>query len=221
MSRRGVPTTRAGRDVAPFQASCPGREGVKGRRPRPGGEGRERASSRRPDALLASPLPHHSPPPPHSPQEKTYVPKECLSAAGALILLLVVLFGVSAGTVCAVAGFAYPAYQSLAALERRPRPAGEVTQWLVYWVVYALFSILETFASTLLYWIPFYYAFKFAFLLWAFLPQTRGAKFLYDGFLKELLQGHGGGADAAAARARGAAGDAAEGVKRAAAKKGE
>lgn len=54
-------------------------------------------------------------------------------------------------------------------------------------MVYSLFSIIEVFITSLLYWIPFYYAFKLAFLLWAMLPQTRGAKFLYDSFLKDFL----------------------------------
>ena len=105
---------------------------------------------------------------------------------GAFLILLLITFGLDPGTICSIAGFVYPAYKSLLALERRV--TGEVTQWLIYWVVYSFFSIIEVFVDFLLYWIPFYYAFKFAFLLWAFLPQTRGAKFLYDSFLKDFLK---------------------------------
>merc|ERR1711862_682598 len=64
----------------------------------------------------------------------------------------------------------------------------EVTQWLIYWVVYVFFSIIEVFVDFLLYWIPFYYTFKMAFLVWAMLPQTKGAKYLYDSFLKDFLK---------------------------------
>ena len=112
------------------------------------------------------------------------MPREYLSLAGALLLFLVIGFGMSAGTLSSLAAFVYPAYMSFRAVERPV--VGEATQWLVYWVLFSIFAILESFAATLLYWIPFYYAFKFAFLLWAFLPQTRGAKFLYDNFLKDL-----------------------------------
>merc|ERR1712087_1021403 len=73
----------------------------------------------------------------------------------------------------------------------------EVTQWLIYWVVYSFFAILEVFVDFLLYWIPFYYAFKMAFLLWAMLPQTKGAKFLYDSFLKDFLKKNESKIDAA------------------------
>jgi hypothetical protein len=34
------------------------------------------------------------------------------------------------------------------------------TKWLTYWVVFALFSIIEYFSDILLYWFPFYWLFK-------------------------------------------------------------
>jgi receptor expression-enhancing protein 5/6 len=72
----------------------------------------------------------------------------------------------------------------------------------VYWVIFAFFSIAETFIDYLLYWIPFYYAFKIAFLLWAMLPQTRGAKLLYDNFLRDFLKKNESRIDAAFADAK-------------------
>ena len=62
------------------------------------------------------------------------------------------------------------------------------TQWLTYWVVYSFFSVLETFISFLLNWIPFYFAFKLAFLVYLFHPERKGAKTIYDNFLKKLLE---------------------------------
>merc|ERR1739845_296974 len=64
-------------------------------------------------------------------------------------------------------------------------------------VVYAIFSTIEVFTGFLLYWIPFYFAFKLAFLLWAMLPQTKGAKFLYDSVLKDFLKKNESKIDAA------------------------
>lgn len=119
-------------------------------------------------------------------EDQINVPKEYISLGGAALLLIIIIFGLSAGTLCSIVGFIYPALKSLQALEHRAR--GEVTQWLIYWVVYSFFSIIEVFVDLLLYWIPFYYAFKVAFLLWAMLPQTRGAKFLYDSFFEGLFE---------------------------------
>lgn len=103
--------------------------------------------------------------------------------------------GIGAGSLCSIVGFVYPAYKSFEAIESKNR--GDDTQWLIYWVVYAFFSIMEVFIDFLVYWIPFYYAFKLAFLLWAMLPQTKGAKFLYDSFLKDFLKTNESKIDAA------------------------
>mmetsp|Transcript_6040 Transcript_6040/g.9116 ORF Transcript_6040/g.9116 Transcript_6040/m.9116 type:complete len:182 (-) Transcript_6040:133-678(-) len=119
-------------------------------------------------------------------EDVTKVPKEYLVLGGSLILVILIFFGVGAGVLCSIVGFVYPAFQSFEAIEHKAK--GDDIQWLVYWVVFAFFAVIETFRDFLLYWIPFYYAFKLAFLLWAMLPQTKGAKFLYDSVLKDFLK---------------------------------
>lgn len=104
------------------------------------------------------------------------------------------------GSLSSLVGFGYPAFKSFQAIETKHK--GDDTQWLVYWVIFAFFSIMETFIDLLLYWIPFYYAFKLAFLLWAMMPQTKGAKYLYDTFLKDLLKKNESKIDAALAEAK-------------------
>lgn len=130
----------------------------------------------------------------------TKVPKEYLVlGAGALFAVLVVL-AVGVGSLTMIVGFVYPAFKSFQAIETKSK--GDDTQWLVYWVIFAFFSIAETFVDYLLYWIPFYYAFKLAFLLWCMLPQTKGAKFLYEAFLKDFLKKNESRIDAALADAK-------------------
>jgi receptor expression-enhancing protein 5/6 len=128
-------------------------------------------------------------------EEATNVPKEYLVLSGGAVLLLFIFCGIGAGSLCSIIGFVYPAFKSLQAIESKVR--GDDTQWLIYWVVYCIFSMIEVFTDFLLYWIPFYYAFKLAFLLWAMLPQTKGAKFLYDSFLKDFLKKNESKIDAA------------------------
>ena len=128
-------------------------------------------------------------------QDKTNVPKEILVSGAAFVLGLIIIFGVGIGSLSGIVGFAYPAFKSFQAIETKHK--GDDTQWLVYWVIFAFFSIMETFVDLILYWIPFYYAFKLAFLLWAMLPQTKGAKFLYDNFLKDFLKKNESRIDAA------------------------
>ena len=110
------------------------------------------------------------------------------------------MFGVGIAKLSSIVGFMYPAFKSFQAIETKNK--GDDTQWLVYWVIFAFFSIVEVFADLLLYWIPFFYTFKLAFLLWAMLPQTKGAKFLYDAFLKDFLKKNESRIDAALADAK-------------------
>jgi receptor expression-enhancing protein 5/6 len=117
---------------------------------------------------------------------------------------------VGIGSLTSIIGFVYPAFKSFLAIETKSK--GDDTQWLVYWVIFAFFSIAETFVDYLLYWIPFYYAFKLAFLLWCMLPHFKGAKFLYDHFLKDFLKKNESRIDAALADAKKQAGSMASDV---------
>jgi len=128
-------------------------------------------------------------------EEVSKIPKEYLVLSGGAFLFAFIFFQTGAGALCNITGFAYPALKSFQAIESNVR--GDDTQWLIYWVVYSFFHIIEAFEDFLIYWIPFYYAFKLAFLLWAMLPQTNGAKFLYDSFLKDFLKKNESRIDAA------------------------
>ncbi|KAG9403654.1 hypothetical protein AC1031_006303 [Aphanomyces cochlioides] len=121
-------------------------------------------------------------------EKQTGVDKLYLAAGGAVVLLLVVLLGFGAGLLCNLVGFVYPAYESFKAIESES--SNDDTQWLTYWVVYSCFQIVEVFVDFLLYFIPFYYAFKLGFLVWLFLPSTQGATFVFNHFLKPFLKSH-------------------------------
>ena len=69
-------------------------------------------------------------------------------------------------------GWALPAYLSVKALET-PGHQDDI-QWLTYWVVFGFFNFLESFAlRVVLYYFPWYFAFKSLFILWLQLPAFR------------------------------------------------
>ncbi|XP_015706577.1 receptor expression-enhancing protein 1-like [Coturnix japonica] len=62
-----------------------------------------------------------------------------------------------------------------------------VVKWMMYWIIFALFTTAETFTDIFLPWLPFYYELKMAFVLWLLCPYTRGAGLLYRRFVHPTL----------------------------------
>jgi len=113
---------------------------------------------------------------------------EYVAAGLAVLLSLLVFFNLGADFICNLVGLLYPMYASLKAIETKD--TADDTQWLVYWIVYGLFSFLETFVDLILYWVPFFYPIKIAFLIWCMHPMTKGATVLYNSFLRDLFKAH-------------------------------
>lgn len=113
--------------------------------------------------------------------------KRIYLAYGALsFLALYLVFGYAAQLVCNLIGFAWPAYQSLKALESSSKD--DDTKWLTYWVTFASFSILEFFADILLNWFPPYFLVKLIFLIWCSLPIERnGSAIVYNALLRPVF----------------------------------
>ena len=80
-----------------------------------------------------------------------------------VLALLLVFTGIASNFLVTVLGFVYPAYCSVKALESSRKD--DDTQWLVYWVVFALFSVLEFFSDMLVGWVPFYWFTKVSSIL--------------------------------------------------------
>lgn len=57
----------------------------------------------------------------------------------------------------------------------------------MYWIVFALFTTVETFTDMLLSWFPFYYELKVLIVIWLLSPATRGSSILYRKFVHPML----------------------------------
>lgn len=86
---------------------------------------------------------------------------------------------------CHLVGFLYPSYASFKALETKD-PSDDI-QWLTYWVVYSVMSIVDAFIGDILGWIPLFYEVKLLAIVWLLAPQFKGAKVVYDKFIKPML----------------------------------
>jgi len=125
-----------------------------------------------------------------------------VAAGVALLLFIGVLLGFGAHALTNLIGFAYPIYASFKALKTDGQD--DDTQWLTYWVVFGFFTTLEslfTFFSKSF----FYFVFKAGFLIWAMLPQTQGAKLVYDNVIFPIMNRYEGKIDGLADQAKRAA----------------
>jgi receptor expression-enhancing protein 1/2/3/4 len=82
-------------------------------------------------------------------------------------------------------GTLYPAYASYKAV--KTKNVKEYVKWMMYWIVFACFTFVETFADIFIAWLPFYYEIKILFVLWLLSPATKGASILYRKFIHPQL----------------------------------
>jgi receptor expression-enhancing protein 5/6 len=122
-------------------------------------------------------------------ETKTGVKRLHILAGLVVFHALYLLFGRWAQLLCNLTGFLYPAYISIKAIESHSKE--DDTQWLTYWVVFALLNVLEFFSNTILYYFPFYWLVKCVSLLYLYMPMTQGASMIYMRFIRPFhLQHH-------------------------------
>ncbi|KAK4110755.1 hypothetical protein N656DRAFT_790969 [Canariomyces notabilis] len=134
-------------------------------------------------------------------EKQTSIPKAYAALGLGALYFFLIVFNLGGQLLTNVAGFIIPGYYSLDALFTSNK--ADDTQWLTYWVVFALFTVIESLVSVV-YWFPFYYTFKFVFLLWLSLPAFKGADIIFRSFLAPTLGRyfHGSGSTASGLRAK-------------------
>lgn len=58
---------------------------------------------------------------------------------------------------------------------------------MMYWIVFAFFTCIETFTDIFLSWFPFYYEVKVILVIWLLSPATKGSSTLYRKFVHPML----------------------------------
>ncbi|KAK0411619.1 hypothetical protein QR680_005750 [Steinernema hermaphroditum] len=111
----------------------------------------------------------------------TGIKREKVFYSALLVVIVYLIMGSLAQFFCNLCGFAHPAYASVKAL--RSKGSDDDRKWLIYWVVFASFSICDFFAESIVGVFPAYWLLKAAFLVYLYLPQTNGAKQLFDSYV--------------------------------------
>ena len=83
-------------------------------------------------------------------------------------------------------GVVYPIIRSIIALETQDK--NDDTQWLTYWSIYGILSLIDECTSILLNRIPYYFFIKVCFLIWLFNPMTLGAQKIFESVVKPIMK---------------------------------
>jgi receptor expression-enhancing protein 5/6 len=85
-------------------------------------------------------------------------------------------------------GFLYPAYMSFKSMESSAQKGvDDATQWLTYWVVFSVLTVMEGVAPFIMEWIPMYYVLKVAIIVWLYHPKTTGAEVIYNQVVRPYI----------------------------------
>jgi receptor expression-enhancing protein 5/6 len=118
-------------------------------------------------------------------EDKFEVPKALFFVIGSILISLTTYIIGGAKLISDLFGFFYPAYMSFKAIDSPDTE--DNTQWLTYWVVFSIFSIVEQTAYVLTTFIPFYFYIKIGFFLWLYHPKFMGAQLVYNDIVRPLL----------------------------------
>lgn len=105
-------------------------------------------------------------------------------------LFILVIFGVGSALITNVLGVIYPVFMTFYSLEHDSNSDDSDKQWLTYWAVFGILSIVDQFTGVLLGLIPFYYPLKLGFLIWLAHPSTQGAKLIFFNMVQPFWQEH-------------------------------
>ncbi|KAB2053394.1 hypothetical protein ERO13_A12G176400v2 [Gossypium hirsutum] len=104
------------------------------------------------------------------------------SGAGSFLKVFFKNFDILAGPVISLL---YPLYASVRAIESESR--ADDRQWLTYWVLYSMITLLELTFAKVIEWIPIWSHAKLIFTCWLVIPYFSGAAYVYEHYLRPFF----------------------------------
>ncbi|CAL0309987.1 unnamed protein product [Lupinus luteus] len=89
-----------------------------------------------------------------------------------------------------ILGYAYPGFECYKTVERNKVDFVELRFWCQYWIIVALFTVLEKFADVFIGWLPLYGEMKLALFIYLWYPKTKGTWYVYDNVLRPYASKH-------------------------------
>ncbi|KAJ3090152.1 Receptor expression-enhancing protein 5 [Quaeritorhiza haematococci] len=104
----------------------------------------------------------------------------------ALVAVILTIAGVGGDLITGIVGTLWPAYMGREALNTGNKD--EMVQWLSYWMIFGMVSLLDFTKRFTVAIMPYYYFFKLVLILYLGMPQTYGATKIYNSLLKKPVK---------------------------------
>ncbi|KAJ6108428.1 hypothetical protein N7523_009751 [Penicillium sp. IBT 18751x] len=98
------------------------------------------------------------------------------------------MFGIIADLMSSVITILFPIFASYKAL--RTSDPSQLAPWLMYWVVLSVILLAESWTVFIIGWFPFYSWIRLFFMCYLVLPQTQGARLIYQDYVDPFLTHH-------------------------------
>ncbi|KAJ5172502.1 TB2/DP1/HVA22-related protein [Penicillium capsulatum] len=98
------------------------------------------------------------------------------------------MFGIFADLLSSIVTILFPVFASYKAL--RSADPSQLAPWLMYWVVLSVILLAESWTVFIIGWFPFYSWIRLFFMCYLVLPQTQGARLLYQDYVDPFLTYH-------------------------------
>ncbi|KAL2323029.1 hypothetical protein Fmac_027408 [Flemingia macrophylla] len=89
-----------------------------------------------------------------------------------------------------VLGYAYPGFECYKTVEKNRVDMEELRFWCKYWIIVALFTVLEKFTDIFVGWLPMYGEMKLVLFVYLWYPKTKGTGYVYETVLRPIVSKH-------------------------------
>ena len=104
------------------------------------------------------------------------------------ICVVLVALNVFSAPLVTLVSVAYPAFKSCLALETEA--VDDDKQWLTYWMVFGLFTMVDQSFGFVLHYLPFYFLIKLFIMIWLQNPVAQGALVVYTTLVQPFARKH-------------------------------
>ena len=105
---------------------------------------------------------------------------------GLIILSLIfVYFNLFENLITNLIGTVYPTFWTIKSIESKD---GKAIHWLIYWIIFSSFILLDFFSGFVVKIIPFYFVMKICFLIWLQWPKSKGCDIIFIYVINNIFE---------------------------------